>query len=786
MAKGGAHEPAVVPGERGRRVIAIFSDGTGNSSGKLFKTNVWRLYKALDTDPVTADQAAAGEAEQIAHYDNGVGTSTFRPLMLLGGVFGVGLKRNVLDLYTFLCRNYREGDDIYAFGFSRGAFTIRLVIGIVVQQGLVPYSGEAQLQRDARDAYRAYRKRFNPPGSQFLRLLFLRSLRWLRDAILRLWRNLTGKPLYSRENNIPIGKIAFVGLWDTVAAYGLPITEMSRGIDRWVWPLSMPNYKLSPKVQKARHALALDDERDTFHPLLWDEEEEERLEDAGEIQPGRMRQVWFAGMHSNVGGGYPDDALAFVSLNWMMKEAGAGLRLRPEAVMEVQGALNEFGPLHDSRRGLASYYRYQPRKIRARKDLPDPTSLIMVDPVRDQRAQLKSVVVHESVVNRIRSGTDAYAPIVLPEAYSVALADGGIVPAPETDAGERARQQEWVWNVVWRRRISYFTTVSMSLLLALMPVINAVLPPSACAGPQCLLVPVISAAGTILPGFVQIWIEAFTARPGLFAVLVIAILLLLSTSTRLQTRIHDRMRALWAKSLGRPGMPPAPRGDPCRSAAYRVRANPVYQRFFRYLKWRLVPFLFGLLVLGMGVVLLLAVPFTVTHRVSIAVGERSELFCTLGPAEPVAAPVTVPELFTISDRCWSTGLAVTEGLRYRVTLTVRDAWRDEGIAADPVGFESEKLPWYLRPAAFLRRSPAHRWLQPIVKVVPDWTLFSHSQALEVERVDPHDLVYVAEFEAARSGAVFLYVNDAINPWSSRDRFYANNVGSTEIRLELVQ
>ena len=100
--------------------IVLLSDGTGNSSSKLFTTNVWRLYQALDlTDP----------ARQIAYYDDGVGTSSFKPLAILGGVFGFGLKRNVIDIYSFCCRNYRRGDKIYGFGFSRGAFTIRVVAG---------------------------------------------------------------------------------------------------------------------------------------------------------------------------------------------------------------------------------------------------------------------------------------------------------------------------------------------------------------------------------------------------------------------------------------------------------------------------------------------------------------------------------------------------------------------------------------------------------------------------------------------------------------------------------
>src|SRR5687768_16975171 len=81
--------------------IVLFSDGTGNSSAKLFKTNVWRMYEAVDLGP-----APPGKRNQIAYYDNGVGTSGFRPLAILGGVFGWGLKRNVLDIYQYACRNY--------------------------------------------------------------------------------------------------------------------------------------------------------------------------------------------------------------------------------------------------------------------------------------------------------------------------------------------------------------------------------------------------------------------------------------------------------------------------------------------------------------------------------------------------------------------------------------------------------------------------------------------------------------------------------------------------------
>src|SRR3954447_7948272 len=137
---------------RGRvmnRKIILLSDGTGNSAAKVWRTNVWRTFEALDLSG----------SDQVAFYDDGVGTSSFKPLAILGGAFGFGLKRNVIDIYKFGCRNYRDDTDhIYGFGFSRGAFTIRVVGGLILNQGLVSAQNEAELDRKARAAYRQYRR----------------------------------------------------------------------------------------------------------------------------------------------------------------------------------------------------------------------------------------------------------------------------------------------------------------------------------------------------------------------------------------------------------------------------------------------------------------------------------------------------------------------------------------------------------------------------------------------------------------------------------------------------
>ena len=195
--------------------IVVFSDGTGNSSAKLFRTNVWRLYEALDL---------GDESEQVAYYDNGVGTAAFRPLALLGGAFGWGLKRNVLDIYTFICRHAAQPGPhrISAFGFSRGAFTIRILLGLMRRQGLVPYTGDdRELRQRATWAYREYRAKAARGNA------VVGALRRVRNVWLRAIGRGPKDDARSTVHHVPV---SFVGLWDTVGAYGFPIIEMTRGL----------------------------------------------------------------------------------------------------------------------------------------------------------------------------------------------------------------------------------------------------------------------------------------------------------------------------------------------------------------------------------------------------------------------------------------------------------------------------------------------------------------------------------------------------------------------------
>jgi uncharacterized protein (DUF2235 family) len=304
------------------RNIVLLSDGTGNSAAKVWRTNVWRTFEALDL---------SGN-DQVAFYDDGVGTSSFKPWAILGGAFGFGLKRNVIDIYKFACRNYRDDNDrLFGFGFSRGAFTIRVVGGLILNQGLVTAKNEQELNQKARAAYRQYRReRYHTI--------------WGIEDFFRGIRDLFLRDKYDKADNRRVPKIHFVGVWDTVSAYGAPLDEMTRGISRYIWPLELPTHTLPrDRVTRACHALALDEERTTFHPELWNEGDVP----AGEPDPARERfikdeqlsQVWFAGAHSNVGGGYPDDSLAYIPFVWMITEARhCGLKFKSDLAKTANAA----------------------------------------------------------------------------------------------------------------------------------------------------------------------------------------------------------------------------------------------------------------------------------------------------------------------------------------------------------------------------------------------------------------------------------------------------------------
>lgn len=635
--------------------IILLSDGTGSSSAKLFKTNVWRVYQALELT----------EGDQVACYDDGVGTSTFKPLAALGGAVGYGLKRNVRDLYMFLCRHYRPGDRIYGFGFSRGAFTIRLLMGMVARLGLVPYNNsESELRRDAKGAYRAYRR--DMKTNKYANWLVL-GLRGLRNLVLRGWYKLRGFKRFDEIQTIPVPSIRFLGLWDTVDAYGLPMDEMTRGIDLWLWPLSFTDQDLNKKVDRACHALSLDDERTTFHPVLWNERIEQRVflgtwrsgkseKPITSVKHERISQVWFAGVHSDVGGGYSDDALAHVPLKWIMDEASdRGVIFMPEARKELAERAVPLGPIHNSRSGLARYYRYGPRKIELLCD-------DVIDP--DAPVRIEWPKIHESVFARIKARSEGYAPIVLPERYAVVMQNGeiragpypglrlNVRPNPFEDGSQsasRVHAQEKVWDYVWWRRLLYFAALFATAYLLLFPIVHSGKPIQAAAFVEFLVEPirecvwphlkaVLEPVGSVLraiasfvqdafswadgaieltvqyvvkavqafvpgAGFLTAWLESYQAHYGWFAFGVLALLVCVLIGSFLRARIFDRMRTLWQPIMvtGPKSVPIAPLPS---GLLYRIRMSDAYLYALEYMKWYLLPTIFATIIVYLVAMLL--------------------------------------------------------------------------------------------------------------------------------------------------------------------------------------
>ena len=372
--------------------IVVCSDGTWQRGGKTPSSNVWRIFQAVDRH-----SSGTEKPKQLTYYDDGVGAEDLRWLRLIGGAFGWGLSRNIRQAYAFLCLNYEPGDQIFMFGFSRGAFTVRSLAGMVLEIGL--------LERDV--LLKAGHNR-----DKVLKKL-LRAHRSTPEESLRTGKNRWEKAKQTRlDKAYKIGDfdkgalrtdvdIRCIGVWDTVDAVGLPFDEL-KGLIQWgsgrffhlrAWQFA--NHKLDNGVEHGFQALALDEERKTFLPDIW-----KTNSDGDCFCDDRIEQVWFAGTHSNVGGGNPKDALALVTLDWMMQKAAAcGLRFTPGKLDDAQADADAHGKIHDSRTGLGAIYRYA-----LRQPYCERSGDLVVTPLPR---------VHVSVIRRSLRRTNYYSSQVL-------------------------------------------------------------------------------------------------------------------------------------------------------------------------------------------------------------------------------------------------------------------------------------------------------------------------------------------------------------------------------------
>ena len=279
--------------------IALLFDGTWNN--RRDRTNVVRMRESIAT-------SGQDDAEQPCFYDEGVGTHWYD--WLTGALFARGLSENIRQGYQRLARKFEPGDQIFVFGFSRGAYTARSLVGLIRKCGVLKSASDETVEQ----AYELYRDKSVAPND-----------REAQDF---------------RAANSHETRVRFIGVWDTVGRVGIPVSHVPFGTDYYSWH----DTALSKIVDYAYHAIALDERRKDYEATVWAETKAENIE---------VQQKWFIGAHANVGGGYdksPPDALPNPPLRWIQDKAeAAGLRLRSKVevgptdhLAEVDDSFKEF------------------------------------------------------------------------------------------------------------------------------------------------------------------------------------------------------------------------------------------------------------------------------------------------------------------------------------------------------------------------------------------------------------------------------------------------------------
>ena len=402
--------------------IVICSDGTGNSGGKTRDTNVWRVFNGVDLHCL--------EPRQISYYDDGVGTDDNKYLKLIGGALGLGFTRNVKEAYHFLTRNYRTGDKIFMFGFSRGAYTVRALAAFVTACGVIEDAmelNESDLDRQIDMLVKDYHR---------WRLACRKKSSGTAD--FNAWRVEHDGAALTFSVSGPID-IQFLGVWDTVSALGLPFDI---GLKRLIlnrFKFQFQDAKLNARVRTGRHALAIDEQRASFQPVLW--------------EPRRgIEQVWFAGVHSDVGGGYPQKGLAYVTLQWMVREAQSnGLVFAQTFLDKIKANADVHQKLYDSRSGVGAYYRYGPRELA----------------IGD-----REVKIHHSVFERMHRRTVNYNPGNIPtnniqivDAPGTAADIHSLQARIEDKDSERKRIHDQAYSWIARRKSLHLAFVLFTILI---------------------------------------------------------------------------------------------------------------------------------------------------------------------------------------------------------------------------------------------------------------------------------------------------------------------------------
>lgn len=314
------------------RKIVICLDGTGNQVGARHPTNVVRLYEMLRADD---------PAQQLLYYDPGVGTMSSATARgpasrwfsrVSGLAFGTGLKTNLAEAYTFLMQHWQPGDEVYVFGFSRGAYTARALVGILNKPGLMR-PGSENLVPYAVAKY-AFNQDIDKSMQEVARFSHAFCRRTDDEPLWRVVKDNAKVAGHERQVSRHALPIAYLGLWDTVKAAGV----LRLGNLRWPYTHQLPN------AARIRHAVSLDEKRRPYR--------EYEVTPRPPTLQDTAQEVWFAGVHSDVGGTFEHAAnepmLSAITLKWVTDGICDDLLFRPGAYAEACTLTEEFAdaPLH--------------------------------------------------------------------------------------------------------------------------------------------------------------------------------------------------------------------------------------------------------------------------------------------------------------------------------------------------------------------------------------------------------------------------------------------------------
>jgi uncharacterized protein (DUF2235 family) len=370
--------------------IVICCDGTDNEFGGE-NTNVFKLFSV----------AVKRKSEQIAFYDPGVGTFSANAALTpfakwmtkkMGSAFGYGISRNIADSYEFLVDNYEWNDRIFLFGFSRGAYTVRALAALIHACGL--------LHRQNRNLIPYVIELFKGEFTKVDKELKKQEKR--TKSRLRLELPLCTS--FAKEFSVH-PNIHFLGLWDTVTSVGSVYN-----------PLRLPFTHWNPSVHIVRHAISIDERRKFFRQNLWSKSQEHC----------DIKQIWFAGVHADVGGGYPEveSGLAKISLEWMLTEATESdflvdmtkrLHLLPPAgTIPPPAPANPKGLMHDELRKWGwKLAQWIPRRYEMRGPDGKFVTKCRFSPKQQPRYIENKSRIHHTVLERMTQ-LSTYRPVNLP------------------------------------------------------------------------------------------------------------------------------------------------------------------------------------------------------------------------------------------------------------------------------------------------------------------------------------------------------------------------------------